>query len=93
MRKTELIAKENVSVGRLFVYIRDGWFNRLLFSEIFLCSCSSASSSFRDSYGFIRGARESESELFHFLCRELKQYYSSFYQVTFTNLRIPFLIE
>ncbi|RMX44344.1 hypothetical protein pdam_00015971, partial [Pocillopora damicornis] len=41
---------------------------------------TSASSSFRDSYGFIHGARESESELFHFLCRELKQHYSSFYQ-------------
>lgn len=39
------------------------------------------SCSFKDSYGFIRGARESESELFHFVCRELKQYYSSFYRV------------
>ncbi|XP_078381614.1 uncharacterized protein LOC144664361 isoform X2 [Oculina patagonica] len=41
---------------------------------------SSASCSFKDSYGFIRGARESESELFHFVCRELKQHYSSFYR-------------
>ncbi|XP_068694929.1 uncharacterized protein [Montipora foliosa] len=40
----------------------------------------SASCTFRDSYGFIRGARESESEVFHFLCRELKHHYSSFFQ-------------
>ena len=52
----------------------------------FIFWSTSASSSFRDSYGFIRGARESESELFHFLCRELKQHYSSFYQVKYTNL-------
>ena len=44
--------------------------------------CSSVSCSFKDSYGFIRGARESESELFHFVCRELKQHYSSFYRVS-----------
>lgn len=43
--------------------------------------CSSASCSFKDSYGFIRGARESESEMFHFVCRELKQHYSSFFRV------------
>lgn len=41
---------------------------------------TSVSCSFKDSYGFIRGARESESELFHFVCRELKQHYSSFYR-------------
>lgn len=40
----------------------------------------SASCSFKDSYGFILGSRESESELFHFICRELKQHYSSFFQ-------------
>ncbi|KAM7451092.1 hypothetical protein ABFA07_001163 [Porites harrisoni] len=40
----------------------------------------SASFIFKDSYGFIIGSRESESELFHFLCRELKQHYSSFFQ-------------
>ncbi|XP_031561824.1 uncharacterized protein LOC116297689 [Actinia tenebrosa] len=46
---------------------------------------SSKSSNFKDVYGFIHGSRESESVVFHFVCRELTQHYSSFFQVTMND--------
>ncbi|XP_048587303.1 uncharacterized protein LOC5507434 isoform X2 [Nematostella vectensis] len=41
---------------------------------------SSKSGSFRDGYGFLHGSRESESVVFHYVCRELTQHYSTYFQ-------------
>ncbi|KAK2567207.1 TBC1 domain family member 2B [Acropora cervicornis] len=48
----------------------------------------SSSRTFKDSYGFIRGIRESESEVFHFVCGELKRHYSSFFQSRNAHVRL-----
>ena len=52
----------------------------------FVLHDSAKSESFKDSFGFIHGSRESESEVFHYVCRELTRHYSSFYKVCETNL-------